>query len=81
MGKGEITEQLAMVLKSLWSLQYDPEISDKFKAGGLIFFLLEYSCFIYLCKRALQLYTLRKQNKTQYFVCIKRLDKGMDKER
>jgi len=32
MGKGEITEQLAMVLKSLWSLQYDPEISDKFKA-------------------------------------------------
>lgn len=31
-GKGEITEQLAMVLKSLWSLQYDPEISDKFKA-------------------------------------------------
>ena len=31
MGKGEITEQLAVVLKSLWSLQYDPEISDKFK--------------------------------------------------
>jgi len=32
MGKGEITEQLATLLKSLWSLQYDPEISDKFKS-------------------------------------------------
>merc|ERR1719347_1724475 len=31
-GKGEITEQLATLLKSLWSLQYDPEISDKFKS-------------------------------------------------
>jgi len=31
-GKGEVTEQLAMLLKSLWSLQYDPEISDKFKS-------------------------------------------------
>jgi len=31
-GKGEVTEQLATLLKSLWSLQYDPEISDKFKA-------------------------------------------------
>jgi ubiquitin carboxyl-terminal hydrolase 31 len=33
-GRGELTEQLAMVLKSLWSLQYDPEISDKFKSLG-----------------------------------------------
>ena len=31
-GKGEVTEQLATLLKSLWSLQYDPEISDKFKS-------------------------------------------------
>jgi ubiquitin carboxyl-terminal hydrolase 31 len=33
-GRGELTEQLAVVLKSLWSLQYDPEISDKFKSLG-----------------------------------------------
>jgi ubiquitin carboxyl-terminal hydrolase 31 len=33
-GRGELTEQLAIVLKSLWSLQYDPEISDKFKSLG-----------------------------------------------
>uniref|UniRef100_A0A0K2SXQ8 Ubiquitin carboxyl-terminal hydrolase n=1 Tax=Lepeophtheirus salmonis TaxID=72036 RepID=A0A0K2SXQ8_LEPSM len=31
-GDGEITEQLATVLKSLWSLEYTPEISVKFKA-------------------------------------------------
>ena len=31
-GKGEVTEQLATLLKSLWSLQYEPEISSKFKA-------------------------------------------------
>ncbi len=30
--RGEVTEQLATMLKSLWSLQYDPEISIKFKA-------------------------------------------------
>lgn len=29
---GEVTEQLATLLKSLWSLQYDPEISIKFKS-------------------------------------------------
>jgi ubiquitin carboxyl-terminal hydrolase 31 len=34
-GRGELTEQLALVLKSLWSLQYDPEISDKFKSLGM----------------------------------------------
>ena len=28
----QVTEQLATLLKSLWSLQYDPEISDKFKS-------------------------------------------------
>ena len=27
-----MTEQFATLLKSLWSLQYDPEISDKFKS-------------------------------------------------
>ena len=31
-GRGELTEQFATLLKSLWSLQYDPEISDKFKS-------------------------------------------------
>ena len=31
-GKGEVTEQLATLLKSLWSLQYDPEISIRFKS-------------------------------------------------
>lgn len=31
-GKGEVTEQLALLLKSLWSLQYDPEISIRFKS-------------------------------------------------
>ncbi|QQP42081.1 Ubiquitin carboxylterminal hydrolase 31like [Caligus rogercresseyi] len=31
-GDGEITEQLATLLKSLWSLEYTPEISVKFKA-------------------------------------------------
>ena len=30
--KGEVTEQLATMLKSLWSLQYDPEISIRFKS-------------------------------------------------
>lgn len=30
--RGEITEQLATLLKSLWSLQYDPEISIRFKS-------------------------------------------------
>lgn len=30
--KGEVTEQLATVLKSLWSLQYDPEVSIRFKS-------------------------------------------------
>jgi len=30
--KGEVTEQFATVLKSLWSLQYDPEISIRFKS-------------------------------------------------
>ena len=30
--KGEVTEQLATLLKSLWSLQYDPEISIRFKS-------------------------------------------------
>lgn len=29
--KGEVTEQLALLLKSIWSCQYDPEISNKFK--------------------------------------------------
>ncbi|XP_046408521.1 ubiquitin carboxyl-terminal hydrolase 43 isoform X2 [Ischnura elegans] len=29
--KGEVTEQLAMLLKSIWSCQYDPEISNQFK--------------------------------------------------
>ena len=29
---GEVTEQLATLLKSLWSLQYDPEISIRFKS-------------------------------------------------
>ncbi|RZF46761.1 hypothetical protein LSTR_LSTR002624 [Laodelphax striatellus] len=29
--KGEVTEQLAVLLKSIWSCQYDPEISNKFK--------------------------------------------------
>lgn len=28
-GRGEVTEQLATLIKSLWSLQYDPEISSK----------------------------------------------------
>ena len=31
-GRGEVTEQLALLLKSLWSLQYDPEISVRFKS-------------------------------------------------
>jgi uncharacterized UBP type Zn finger protein len=31
-GRGEVTEQLATLLKSLWSLQYDPEISVRFKS-------------------------------------------------
>lgn len=31
-GRGELTEQFATLLKSLWSLQYVPEISDKFKS-------------------------------------------------
>ena len=31
-GRGEVTEQLATLLKSLWSLQYDPEISIRFKS-------------------------------------------------
>ena len=31
-GRGELTEQFATLLKSLWSLQYDPEISDRFKS-------------------------------------------------
>ena len=31
-GKGEVTEQLAVLLKSLWSLQYEPEISIRFKS-------------------------------------------------
>ena len=31
-GKGEVTEQLATLFKSLWSLQYDPEISIRFKS-------------------------------------------------
>lgn len=30
--RGEVTEQLATMLKSLWSLQYEPEISVRFKA-------------------------------------------------
>ncbi len=30
--RGEVTEQLATLLKSLWSLQYDPEISIRFKS-------------------------------------------------
>lgn len=29
--KGEVTEQLALLLKSIWSCQYDPEISNQFK--------------------------------------------------
>lgn len=29
--KGEVTEQLALLLKAIWSCQYDPEISNKFK--------------------------------------------------
>lgn len=29
--KGEITEQLAVLLKSIWSCQYNPEISNHFK--------------------------------------------------
>ena len=31
-GRGELTEQFATLIKSLWSLQYDPEISDRFKS-------------------------------------------------
>ncbi len=31
-GRGEVTEQLATLIKSLWSLQYDPEISIRFKS-------------------------------------------------
>ena len=30
--RGEVTEQLAVLLKSMWSLQYDPEISIRFKS-------------------------------------------------
>jgi len=30
--RGEITEQFAQLLKSLWSLTYDPEISIRFKS-------------------------------------------------
>ena len=30
--RGEVTEQLATLLKSMWSLQYDPEISIRFKS-------------------------------------------------
>lgn len=29
--KGEVTEQLALLLKAIWSCQYDPEMSNKFK--------------------------------------------------
>ncbi|XP_014283292.1 ubiquitin carboxyl-terminal hydrolase 31 isoform X1 [Halyomorpha halys] len=29
--KGEVTQHLALLLKSIWSCQYDPEISNKFK--------------------------------------------------
>lgn len=29
--KGEVTEQLALLLKSIWSCQYDPEMTNKFK--------------------------------------------------
>lgn len=29
--KGELTENLAVLLKSIWSCQYDPEISSRFK--------------------------------------------------
>lgn len=29
--RGEVTEQLALLLKSIWSCQYDPEISNQFK--------------------------------------------------
>nr|CAD7428001.1 unnamed protein product [Timema monikensis] len=29
--KGEVTEQLAVLLKSIWTCQYDPEISNQFK--------------------------------------------------
>ncbi|KAL6990352.1 Ubiquitin carboxyl-terminal hydrolase 31 [Sarracenia purpurea var. burkii] len=29
--KGEVTEQLAVLLKSIWSCQYNPEISNQFK--------------------------------------------------
>lgn len=29
--KGEVTEQLAILLKSIWSCQYSPEISNQFK--------------------------------------------------
>ncbi|BET00528.1 ubiquitin carboxyl-terminal hydrolase [Nesidiocoris tenuis] len=30
--KGEVTQHLALLLKSIWSCQYDPEISNKFKS-------------------------------------------------
>ena len=30
--KGEITEQLALLLKAIWSCQYDPEMSTAFKS-------------------------------------------------
>jgi ubiquitin carboxyl-terminal hydrolase 31 len=29
--KGEVTEQLAVLLKSIWSCQYNPDISNQFK--------------------------------------------------
>ncbi|XP_049853999.1 ubiquitin carboxyl-terminal hydrolase 31 isoform X1 [Schistocerca gregaria] len=29
--KGEVTEQLALLLKAIWSCQYDPEITNQFK--------------------------------------------------
>lgn len=29
--RGEVTEQLALLLKSLWSHQYSPDVSGKFK--------------------------------------------------
>lgn len=51
-GRGELTEQFATLLKSLWSLQYDPEISDRFKSlvdkyGS------QYKVIVYECQNVL----------------------------
>lgn len=38
--RGEVTEQLASLIRALWTLEYTPQLSVEFKVGGFNIFIL-----------------------------------------